>query len=119
MFTEAASKPVPSLDHDIVNRVAPSYHKWSNLYGKPFLYWFGSVPRLVISDPAMIKEVLMNTGKSFEKLSLNPLAKRVYGEGLVGLTGDEWAFHRRIANQAFKMERVKVEDNSLFLFQLN
>lgn len=85
MFTEAASKPVPSLDHDIVNRVAPSYHKWSNLYGKPFLYWFGSVPRLVISDPDMIKEVLMNTGKSFEKLSLNPWLSVYMARDLLGL----------------------------------
>ncbi|KAJ0112411.1 hypothetical protein Patl1_02875 [Pistacia atlantica] len=107
MFAEAASKPKPSLDHDIVYRAAPSYHKWSSLYGKPFLYWFGSVPRLAISDPDMIKEVLMNTGKSFENIPLNPSAKLLHGLGLPGLTGDVWAFHRKIANQAFKMERVK------------
>lgn len=57
----------------------------------------------------------MNTGDgSFQKARNNPLAKLLFGQGLNGLDGEEWALHRRIANQAFMIERVKVS-----LFALN
>ncbi|XP_048444246.1 cytochrome P450 734A1-like [Pyrus x bretschneideri] len=49
----------------------------------------------------------MNTSGSFRKLPFTPLTKTLFGEGLFGLVGEEWAFHRRMVNQAFKMERVK------------
>lgn len=112
LFSEARSKPMP-FNHDVVPRVAPFYHEWSRKYGKTFLYWFGTKPTLAISDPDMIKEVLMNTGDgSFEKARNNPLAKLLFGQGLIGLNGDEWAHHRRIANQAFMIERVKVKSNA-------
>lgn len=78
------------------------------MYGKNFLYWFGPRARLAISDPDMIKEVLMDAGGSFRKTPFTPLTKTLFGEGLVGLEGEEWAFHRRIVNRAFKMDRVKV-----------
>ncbi|XP_021285150.1 cytochrome P450 734A1 [Herrania umbratica] len=107
LFAEALSKPAPLHHHDVLHRVAPFYHRWSNMYGKPFLYWFGSKPRLGISDPDMIKEVAMNTGGAFDKIGFNPMSRMLFGQGLVGLEGEEWAFHRRIANQAFSMERVK------------
>ncbi|XVE94747.1 hypothetical protein REPUB_Repub02eG0035700 [Reevesia pubescens] len=108
LFAEALSKPAPLHHHDVLHRVAPFYHRWSSMYGNPFLYWFGSNPRLGISDPDMIKEVAMNTGNgSFDKIAYNPMSRMLFGQGLVGLKGEEWAFHRRIANQAFSMERVK------------
>ncbi|XP_030446808.1 cytochrome P450 734A1 [Syzygium oleosum] len=106
LFAEARSKSVP-FDHRILHRAAPFYYHWNLKYGKTFVYWFGSTPRLAISDPDMIKEVLMNTGGSYERVRFNPQARLLFGQGLVGLVGEKWAVHRRIANQAFTMERVK------------
>ncbi|CAL0318462.1 unnamed protein product [Lupinus luteus] len=77
------------------------------MYGKTFLYWFGSTPRLAISDPDMIKEVLMNKGGEYGKVKYNPQSKLLFGQGLVGLEGDQWVFHRRIINLAFNMDLVK------------
>lgn len=57
-----------------------------------------------MSDPDMIKEILMNTSGSFEKIPFNPQSKVLFGGGL---DSDKWALHRRITNQAFNMERVK------------
>ncbi|GJM88550.1 hypothetical protein PR202_ga04625 [Eleusine coracana subsp. coracana] len=37
----------------------------------------------------------------------NPLARQRIGEGLVGLTGEKWARHRRVIAPAFNMERIK------------
>ncbi|KAG5241316.1 cytochrome P450 [Salix suchowensis] len=98
LYAAAQSSNSMPFSHDIIHR-----------YGKMFLFWYGIKPRLVISDPDMIKEVLMNNkiAGSIEKLALNPLGKILFGEGLVVLEGEKWALHRRIANQAFNLERVK------------
>ncbi|XP_062097396.1 cytochrome P450 734A6 isoform X2 [Humulus lupulus] len=106
LFTEIQTKST-LIDNDVLPFVSPFYHKWSRMYGKTFLYWFGPKPRLAIADPELIKEVLMNTSGLFGKVGFNPSNKQLFGQGLVGLEGDSWAIHRRIANQAFSMERVK------------
>ncbi|KAG6750231.1 hypothetical protein POTOM_047325 [Populus tomentosa] len=64
LFAAAAESKSTCINHDILHRVAPLYYEWSRNYGKTFLYWFGSKPRLAMSDPDMIKEILMNTIKS-------------------------------------------------------
>ncbi|KAJ6874173.1 hypothetical protein NC651_032870 [Populus alba x Populus x berolinensis] len=64
LFAAAAESKSTRINHDILHRVAPLYYEWSRKYGKTFLYWFGSKPRLAMSDPDMIKEILMNTIKS-------------------------------------------------------
>ncbi|CAL5418264.1 unnamed protein product [Camellia sinensis] len=106
MIAEAESRPI-SFNHDIVGRAIPHYYNWSRVYGKTFLYWFGPKPRLAIAEPEMIKEVLLNKNGSFDKVGFNPLSRLLFGQGLVGLTGDNWALHRRITSQAFNMETVK------------
>ncbi|XP_015573805.1 cytochrome P450 734A1 [Ricinus communis] len=108
LYVEAQSKSMSSFSHDVLHRVVPSYYQWSLKYGKIFVYWFGSRPRLALFDQDMIKDVLMNTGGgSFERVKQNPQSKLLFGDGLIGLDGEKWALHRRIANQAFNMERVK------------
>ncbi|KAG5542277.1 hypothetical protein RHGRI_021967 [Rhododendron griersonianum] len=94
MIAEAESRPLSSFTHDVVGRSIPHYYNWSTVYGKTFLYWFGPRPRLAVSDPDMIKEVLLNTGGSFEKIPRNPLAGLVGGKGLVGLAGIKTALKR-------------------------
>ncbi|KAB5547713.1 hypothetical protein DKX38_011119 [Salix brachista] len=108
LYAAAQSSKSMPFSHDIIHRVLPFYQEWSRKYGKMFLFWYGIKPRVVISDPDMIKEVLMNNkiAGSIEKLALNPLGKILFGEGLVVLEGEKWALHRRIANQAFNLERV-------------
>ncbi|KAL4559466.1 hypothetical protein LXL04_031604 [Taraxacum kok-saghyz] len=97
-----------SLNHDqVVRKVMPFYHFWSKIYGDQFLFWFGSKPRLAITDPDMTKEILLNTSGSFTKTRVNPLVKGLFGEGIVYLEGEQWAVHRKITSQAFNMERIK------------
>ncbi|KAG5613276.1 hypothetical protein H5410_024557 [Solanum commersonii] len=103
-ISEAESKSIP-FNHNVLHRIAPQYHNWSAIYGKTFLWWFGSKPRLAISDPDMIKGLFMN--KAVDKVEFDPQTKQLFGQGLVGLRGEQWALHRRIANQAFNMEIVK------------
>ncbi|KAG2627595.1 hypothetical protein PVAP13_3KG128701 [Panicum virgatum] len=37
----------------------------------------------------------------------NPLARQLFGQGLIGLSGEKWARHRRVIAPAFYKERVK------------
>ncbi|KAL0391985.1 UNVERIFIED_CONTAM: cytochrome [Sesamum radiatum] len=106
LIKDAASKSIP-FSHDILHRVSPHYYKWSAMYGKTVLFWFGSKPRLIFADPDMIKELMVNNSGSVIKDAFNPLSKLLFGQGIVGLEGDKWSVHRKIANQAFTMDRVK------------
>ncbi|KAK2417876.1 cytochrome P450 734A1 [Trifolium repens] len=106
LYAQTKSEP-SSFNHDILKRVVPFYHRWSCMYGNTFLYWFGSTPRLAISDPDMIKEVLVTKCGEYGKVPYNPQSKLLFGQGLVGLNGDQWNFHRRIINLAFNTEILK------------
>ncbi|KAJ4966647.1 hypothetical protein NE237_018496 [Protea cynaroides] len=104
---EAHSKSM-GFNHEIEKRVIPHYQRWSSIYGKTFLYWFGWSPRLAIADPDMIREILLNTSGSFQKRTFDPSSKQLVGDhSLIILSGQMWAKHRKIANQAFTLERVK------------
>ncbi|XXG45565.1 hypothetical protein AAC387_Pa02g0619 [Persea americana] len=108
LIARAQSEPLAAgFGHEIMERVMPHYYHWSRRYGKTFVYWFGLKPRIALADPDLIKEVLVNASGCFEKVGFNPLSGQLFGQGLVGLKGDKWARHRRIANSAFNMERVK------------
>ncbi|PIM98200.1 hypothetical protein CDL12_29321 [Handroanthus impetiginosus] len=108
MMKEAASKPIHEFCHDILHRVSPHYYKWSRQYGKTFMFWVGLKPRLIFAEPDMIKEVLVSKSDIIGKGdTFNPLSMQLFGQGLVGLGGEKWALHRKIANLAFTMERVK------------
>ncbi|XP_073020655.1 cytochrome P450 734A1 [Primulina eburnea] len=107
MIANAESKPISGISHDIAHRVMPHYKKWSTMYGKTFLYWFGPRPILAVADPDIIKDILFNANGRFAKIEFNPSSKVLFGEGLVLLEGEKWAVHRRITSQAFNMERVK------------
>ncbi|CAA6657560.1 unnamed protein product [Spirodela intermedia] len=77
IIARALSRPIlDPFDHDITRRT--------------FLFWFGSSPRLVVADPAIVREVVMDADG-----------------GLKRLKGKKWALHRRIINPTFNMERVK------------
>lgn len=108
LITEAESRPISGVTHDIAHRVIPHYTAWSTLYGKNFLYWFGSKPRLAVADPGMIKEILMDSDGYFGKIKFNPSSKILLGDGVVGLEGEKWRVHRSITTHAFNMDRVKV-----------
>ncbi|RWW01785.1 hypothetical protein GW17_00035154, partial [Ensete ventricosum] len=77
-------------------------------FGRTFLYWFGTRPRLAVVDPELVRAVLTDPTRAFEKVGLNPSARQLFGEGL---KGTKWAHHRRVLTPAFNMERLKVPSN--------
>ncbi|KAL5655894.1 hypothetical protein ACJX0J_035213, partial [Zea mays] len=68
--------------------------------------WFGPIPRVIIPDPELMREVLSNKFGHFGK----PLFSRVgklLANGLANHEGEKWAKHRRILNPAFHHEKIK------------
>lgn len=107
-MTKKAKSRTISFNHDIVHRVLPDYYQWSSKYGKTYLCWFGTRPRLAVTDPDMIKEILLNTTDTIDRDDFNPLSRPLFAQGLPGLMGHKWAAHRKIATPAFSKEKVKV-----------
>ncbi|ESW21356.1 hypothetical protein PHAVU_005G063900 [Phaseolus vulgaris] len=105
MRKEAFSKPMNLFSHDIVPRVFSFFHHSINTHGKKSFMWFGPAPRVTITDPELIKDVLNKT-YDFEKINMNPQV-RLLAPGLVSHEGEKWSKHRKIINPAFNLEKLK------------
>ncbi|PIA31400.1 hypothetical protein AQUCO_04900003v1 [Aquilegia coerulea] len=102
----ARTKPMDH-SHQIVPRVMPFLHDKVQKYGKTHFTWFGPNPRVNITDPDMIRDILSNKFGHFEKVGSTSLERKLV-TGLVGYEGEKWAKHRRIINPAFHLEKLKM-----------
>jgi len=66
----------------------------------------GPTPRLTITDPKLIKEILSKT-EVFQKPVMNPLSKFLV-TGILTYEGEKWATHRNLVNPAFHLEKLKL-----------
>ena len=78
----------------------------ANFSGKNYFKWMGPTPRLTITDPKLIKEVLIHH-EVFRKPEMNPLGKLLV-TGILMYEGEKWAKHRNLVNPAFHLEKLKV-----------
>ncbi|CAK8541770.1 unnamed protein product [Lathyrus sativus] len=85
MGQEATSKPI-NLSDDIVPRVFSYFQQSVVKYVKNSFVWFGPTPRVTITDPEIIKDVL-NKNNEIRKNSVSPLV-RLLVNGLVNLDGE-------------------------------
>jgi cytochrome P450 len=74
--------------------------------GKNSFMWFGPTPRVILTDPELVKEVF-NKIYDFQKPNTNPLV-RILATGLIIHEGEKWNKHRKIINPAFHLEKLKV-----------
>uniref|UniRef100_A0A0E0MZI5 Cytochrome P450 n=1 Tax=Oryza rufipogon TaxID=4529 RepID=A0A0E0MZI5_ORYRU len=108
LVTAARSKPVPmDRPHDFIPRVAPLLHRALEEHGRVSFTWFGPMPRVTITDPDLVREVLSNKFGHFEKTKLATRLSKLLVGGLVILHGEKWVKHRRIMNPAFHAEKLK------------
>ncbi|KAK4285810.1 hypothetical protein QN277_002457 [Acacia crassicarpa] len=105
MHMQAKSKPM-NLSHDIIPRASSFFNHLVNQYGKNPFMWIGATPRILITDPVLIKDV-MNKIYDFPKPDANP-ALKLLATGLASYNGDQWTKHRRIINPAFNAEKLKI-----------
>ncbi|XP_061340191.1 cytochrome P450 72A68-like [Gastrolobium bilobum] len=106
MQKEVMSKPI-NLSDDIVPRAFSHVQHSVNKHGKNSFIWMGPIPRVTLTDPELIKDVL-NKNYDFPKPNIvNPLVK-LLATGLANHEGEKWSKHRRIINPAFNLEKLKI-----------
>ncbi|KAH6775514.1 hypothetical protein C2S52_013075 [Perilla frutescens var. hirtella] len=93
------------LSDNAAKHMLPYYHHIISKYGQKSFIWFGPSPRLNVTDPALIKEILWRPDV-FEK-PFPEKGRILMGGGLIFLEGDKWAKHRKIANHAFHVDKLK------------
>ncbi|CAM6033945.1 unnamed protein product [Sphagnum compactum] len=103
-----AEKDMKTGDYDTLSYILPFHTRSCQAYGKRYLWWFGWEPRITLTEPDLIKEVLTNKNGFYSKSKIqNRFVIEVLGKGLVTTTGEEWALHRQIVNPAFHQEKLK------------
>eukprot|EP01018_Ginkgo_biloba_P005694 Gb_08932 [translate_table: standard] len=108
LFNMQASSSAMDFSHDILPWVLSFYHHWTKIYGRTFVLWFGPTARINVTDPELVKEIFYTKFEDYEKAEAHPLVKKLEGDGLLSLSGDKWAHHRRIINPSFHMENLNV-----------
>ncbi|CAD6219405.1 unnamed protein product [Miscanthus lutarioriparius] len=110
LVAQATADDMPALSHDIVGRLMPHYVLWSRTYGKLFVYWYGSEPRLCLTDAAQIKEFLSSkyaasaTGKSWLQ---RQGTRHFIGRGLLMANGAHWSHQRHVIAPVFMPDKLK------------
>ncbi|KAI3432972.1 uncharacterized protein J3R85_007403 [Psidium guajava] len=108
LVAKSTSDDMESIRHDVVPRLLPHYVLWSQQYGKRFVYWNGTEPRMCLTETELIKELLSKystlSGKSWLQ---QQGSKHFIGKGLLMANGDDWYHQRHIVAPAFMGDKLK------------
>ncbi|KAF4393977.1 hypothetical protein G4B88_025946 [Cannabis sativa] len=107
MMKAAKTKPISELSNIIFPKLQPNIHYWANLYGKVYLQWYGTRALLVILEPELVKEILINKEGAYIKQNWSLYVKKILGDGLAMSQGEKWTKMRKLANFAFHGESLK------------
>ncbi|XP_052195439.1 cytokinin hydroxylase [Diospyros lotus] len=108
MVAKSTAADMDSVRHDVVGRLFPHFLVWSQLYGKRFIFWNGTEPRMCITDTEMIKELLSKYSTKAGKSWLQQQgSKHFIGKGLLMANGEDWHHQRHIVAPAFIGDKLK------------
>ncbi|KAL6198871.1 hypothetical protein ACLB2K_028659 [Fragaria x ananassa] len=106
MKKEAMSRS-NGLSHDIFPVLQTQYHSWLKTYGKIFLQWLGTEAQLVVMEPELCKEILINKDKVYLQIKMHGIGKKLLGNGIGNSEGERWLKLRKLANHALHGESLK------------
>ncbi|XP_038905687.1 cytokinin hydroxylase-like [Benincasa hispida] len=108
LVAKSTANDMKSIDHNIVGRLLPHYTTWTKQYGKRFIYWNGTEPRLCLAETELIKEVLSKNSNVCGKSWLQRQGtKHFIGKGLLMANGEDWYHQRHIVAPAFMGDKLK------------
>ncbi|CAI9088915.1 OLC1v1023370C1 [Oldenlandia corymbosa var. corymbosa] len=107
LIREALSKPI-GIDDDVKKRIIPHVLKAIETHGKKSFMWVGRIPRVFMTDPELIREVLTKYYKFHKNHhDLDPITKFLL-TGIGSLEGESWSQRRKTINPAFHFEKLKL-----------
>ncbi|KAL3821294.1 hypothetical protein ACJIZ3_007199 [Penstemon smallii] len=98
------SKSIQLFDN-LSSHVMPYFHQIIQRHGQNPFTWFGPSPRLIITDPRIIREILTKP-ELFHKTLPDPIGETIAG-GLLYLEDEKWTKHRKLINPAFHLQKLK------------
>ncbi|OVA09412.1 Cytochrome P450 [Macleaya cordata] len=109
LVSKTTSNDMDSISHDLVGRLLPHYVIWSKQYGKRFINWVGSEPRMCLTETEMIKELLsmkytILSGRSWLQ---QEGSKHFVGRGVLMASRNDWYHQRHIVAPVFIGEKLK------------
>lgn len=78
--------------------------------------WDGARPQIVVSEPELVKEILINKEGKYGKIKPGRYLNKLLGEGIVIAEGEKWSKLRKLANHAFHGESLKVQNVGKLMF---
>ncbi|KAK2992116.1 hypothetical protein RJ640_006418 [Escallonia rubra] len=118
MIKDALSRPI-GLKDDVKQRVIPHVLNTMKNHGKNSFMWLGRIPRVHITEPELIRDVLTKYNKFHKNHhALDPRTKYLLA-GVGSLEGEPWAKRRRILNSAFHFEKLKLMLPAFYLSALD
>lgn len=90
-----------------------SFHEtfavWLARFGSPYVFYFGSSVRVVVSEPDLVREILSTHAYIFEKTTLikNLLGPFLGKQSILLVGGDEHKRTRRLVSPAFHFSEIQ------------
>lgn len=108
-FTESFPDALPIDDFaNLTPTVTPQNALYYPKYGKIYLYWWGTITRLAVRDPKIVKELMVSNHESLTRLqSESQFLAEVVGKGLLTQVGEKWASERRTLGPFFHQKSLE------------
>jgi cytochrome P450 len=93
---------VPSLRQDALSFMLEAQRNHGDIVAMPL----GLQPAVQITDPDLIKHILIENSANYGRSPLTDRLKLVLGQGLVTADGEQWARQRRTMQPIFQRDRL-------------
>ncbi|XP_074272836.1 cytochrome P450 714C2-like isoform X1 [Silene latifolia] len=106
--TKTSTNHLASISHDWPSFTFPHLKLWQQLYGRMFVYSTGTVQTLCITDPNVVKEIILTTPLDLGKPAyLSKERGPLLGQGVFTASGSFWEYQRKLIAPEFFPNKIK------------